>query len=113
MEMQTIVTILVIIGLIIGVLFMAYFYFRDRSLQKIRKDVYELFLRAEHKYLNTGEGKQKMEYVIQRARSLLPPLAQFFITEDLLRKVVQSWFDAVKDLLDDGKYNQSTKKSAE
>ena len=28
-----------------------------------------------------------------------------FITQDLLKKVVQLWFDLVKDLLDDGKMN--------
>ena len=113
MEIQAIVTILVIIGLVIGLAITAYLYFKNKTLDEIRVDVYGLFLEAEHKFLYTGAGKQKMEYVIQRARSLLPPVAQFFITEDLLRKVVQVWFEAVKDLLDDGKYNASTKHSAE
>ena len=111
MGIQTIVTIFVIIALIIGLAFVTYFYIRNKSLDNIRKDVYCLFLKAEHTFLYTGSGKQKMEYVIQRARSMLPPIARFFITEDLLRKVVQLWFEAVKDLLDDGKYNQSPKKS--
>lgn len=48
-----------------------------------------------------------MSYVIQQARLLLPNWAQFFITEALLEKMVQMWFDAVKDLLDAGKINRS------
>ena len=107
MDITTIITFLVIAALIIGLGFTAYLYIRDKTLADIRTDVYQEFLKAEHTYLHTGAGLQKMEYVIQRARSLLPNWAQFFITEELLRKVVQLWFEAVKDLLDDGKVNRS------
>jgi len=108
MEIQALVTILVIIGLLIGLAFMVYLYIRNKTMDQIRADVYKLFLSAEHMFLS-GQGKQKMDYVIQMARSLLPTWARFFITEDLLRKIVQLWFDSVKDLLDDGKYNSSVK----
>ena len=107
MEFTTIIAIIAIVALIIGLGFVAYLYIRDKTLADIRADVYQEFLKAEHKYLHTGAGMQKMEYVIQRARSMLPGWAQFFITEELLRKVVQLWFEAVKDLLDDGKVNKS------
>lgn len=88
--------------------FIVYLYIRNKTLEDIRVDVYQLFLKAEKLYLS-GEGKQKMEFVIQRARSMLPVWAKFFITEELLERIIQLWFDAVKDLLDDGKYNQSAK----
>lgn len=84
-----------------------YTYFRNKALEDVRKDVYQLFLYAEKRFTESGHGKQKMDMVIRMTRDLLPAWAKFFITEDLLRRVVQKWFDAVKDLLDDGKYNRS------
>ena len=107
MEFTLIVKLFIVALLLIGIGFTVYLYIRDHTLEEIRADVYQLFLEAEHTYLETATGKQKMEYVIQRARSMLPGWAQFFVTEEVLRKVVQLWFDAVKDLLDDGKVNKS------
>jgi hypothetical protein len=61
------------------------------------------------RYYGAGEGAKKMETVVAFARSMLPNWAAMFITDAVLRKIIQCWFDAVKDLLDDGKYNGSTK----
>jgi len=108
MNITSIISIIILLVLLIGLGVLVYFYIRERTLDEIRGDVYRLFLEAEHTYTETVAGKQKMSYTIQRARSLLPNWAQFFITEALLEKVVQIWFEAVKDLLDDGKYNKST-----
>lgn len=108
MNITAIVTLIILTAFLIGTSVLVYLYIRERTLEEIRADVYQLFLEAEHTYQYTEAGKQKMSYVIQRARSLLPNWAQFFITEALLEKVVQMWFEAVKDLLDDGKYNKST-----
>ena len=107
MNIQTIVIIAVIAIALIGAAVHIYLYLRDKSLEEIRADVYQAFLEAEHTYLETGSGQQKMKFVIHKARDLLPNWAQVFISEDLLYRVVQMWFDAVKDLLDDGKYNRS------
>ena len=49
-----------------------------------------------------------MKWVLSQARLLLPAWAQVFITDAFLEKVVQGWFNAIKDLLDDGKLNKST-----
>lgn len=108
MNTTTIVTIAVIAVLVIMLAVHIYLYVRNSTLEDIRADVYQLFLEAEHKFLHTGSGKAKMLYVIQHTRELLPPWAKIFITDEMLLKVVQLWFDAVKDLLDDGKYNRST-----
>lgn len=74
------------------------------GMEKIRGYVYQLFIEAEHAF-EQGENSQKFEYVIQLARSHLPMPFSLFITETLLRKVVQLWFDLCKDLLDDGRVN--------
>ena len=113
MTINTIITIVLIVIALITICAVIYLYISVMTLDDIRADVYQLFLEAEHTYQHTESGKQKMSYVIQRARSLLPNWAQFFITEALLKKVVQIWFDAVKDLLDDGKLNRSGKESEE
>lgn len=108
MGINTIVIIILALMAIIGAVVCIYIYIRDKSFEEIREDVYKLFLQAEHTYLETGSGKQKMQYVIQRARSLLPNWIQIFVTEELLGSVIEGWFRAVKDLLDDGKMNKST-----
>lgn len=78
------------------------------GLEKIRSKVYELFLLAEHEF-QYGENTEKFEYVINLARAAIPMPYSLFITESLLRKVVQAWFNLVKDLLDDGSLNGTGK----
>ncbi|MGN0384612.1 MAG: hypothetical protein ACI4EX_01885 [Lachnospiraceae bacterium] len=106
---STIVTIFIIAFAVVAIASCTYIYLRNRTLDDIRGDVYQLFIKAEHRYVETGSGKQKMKWVIHKARGLLPEWLQIFITEEFLYKVVQAWFDAVKDLLDDGKINNHLK----
>ena len=112
MDITMIVIFLVIAALVAAIGTVVYLYIRDHTLEEIRADVYQLFLHAEHTFIESKAGKQKMKYVIQQARGLLPLWAQTFITDELLKNVIQAWFDAVKDLLDDGKYNRSTDKTS-
>lgn len=78
-------------------------YCREKTLQEIRTDVYQLFLKAENAFNESGQGEQKMKWVISRARSLLPSWIQLIMTEDVFIKLIQIWFDGIKDLLDDGR----------
>lgn len=82
-------------------------YIRDKTIDEIRVEVYQLFLKAEHAYKESGTGKQKMRYVVSQARKLLPSWLHYFITDEFLESIVEQWFRAVKDLLDDGKMNGS------
>ena len=79
------------------------------GLQQIQLYVYKWFEDAEYSFEH-GENKQKFDYVIQLARSQIPSPYNNFITEKLLRSVVQLWFNLCKDLLDDRKLNNSVKK---
>lgn len=85
-------------------IFLAVKFVQHVGLEKIRKTVYNLFIEAEYEF-QYGENEQKFEYVVQLARSAIPSPFNLFITEKLLRKVIQLWFDLCKDLLDDGKLN--------
>lgn len=104
--------VLVIIAVLIAVsiIYMGYAYLKNRTLDEIRGDVYQLVLRAEHTYRVSSSGKQKMKWVVSQARKLLPGWLQIIISEEMLQKIIQVWFDEVKDLLDDGKMNGSQKR---
>lgn len=101
--------VLVIIGLLIvfSIIVMAFSYLKNRTLDQIRGNVYQLILKAEHTFMESSAGKQKMKWVIQEARKLLPGWLQIILSDVALERVVQAWFDGIKDLLDDGKVNGS------
>jgi len=115
MEGLSTMPILIIIALIILFMLMSigivYSYLKDKKLDDIRGDVYQLFLKAEHMYRVSGSGQQKMKYVISKARLLLPPWLQALISERSLERLLETWFREVKDLLDDGKVNGSQKEN--
>lgn len=99
----TIIFMALVIAFVIFVLVKA---MQTIGMEKIRGYVYNLFVEAEHEF-DYGDNTQKFEYVIQLARSAIPLPFNLFITEALLRKVVQLWFNLCKDLLDDGRLNGS------
>ncbi|CBK80689.1 hypothetical protein CC1_19580 [Coprococcus catus GD/7] len=106
------VLILVIAALAVLTVVIAYQYAKMQGLEGIRENVYQLILRAEHLYTESGQGEQKLKFVVRQARGLLPGWMQLFITEDMMIKLVNEWFRGVKDLLDDGKINGSQTKNA-
>ena len=78
------------------------------GIEKIRETVYRAFLHAEHSFKHS-ESDLKFEYVVNVAKKAIPPPYNLFITETMLRDVIQLWFDLIKDLLDDGKLNGTGK----
>lgn len=106
--MNMALVIITIFFVVLGIIW-AVEYFKSRTLDEIRQDVYKLFLNAEHEFKESHTGKQKMKWVISKARGLLPVWAQMIITEDMFESIVQYWFDGIKDLLDDGKLNNAAK----
>lgn len=103
------VLVIIAVLIVISVIYMGYTYLKNRTLDEIRGDVYQLVLRAEHIYRASSSGKQKMKWVVSQARKLLPGWMQLIISEKMLQKIIQVWFDEIKDLLDDGKMNGSQK----
>lgn len=104
------VLVIIAVMIAISIIYMGYTYLKSRTLDEIRGDVYQLVLRAEHTYKESSSGKQKMKWVVCQARKLLPGWLQIIISEEMLEKIIQVWFDEVKDLLDDGKMNGSQKR---
>ena len=69
---------------------------------KFRKFAYKLFKYAED---NVISGK-KMDYVVNQLYDLLPsPLR--ILPKSFYKKLLQSIFDEIHDMLDDGKRNKS------
>lgn len=101
--------IVIAVIMAITIIAMAVTYLKNKTLEQIRVDVYQLILKAEHMYKESAQGKQKMKWVVSQARSLLPGWVQALVSEDTLMSVIQVWFDGVKDLLDDGKMNNTGK----
>ena len=110
-EIPAPVLILVLAVLVIVTVVMVFQYMKQNGLDGIREDVYQLILKAEHIYNESEQGKQKLKWVVQQARKLLPKWLRWAITEKALTDLVDKWFIGVKDLLDDGKVNGSQKKT--
>ncbi len=87
--------------------FILWQYWKTKTIDDIRIEVYNLFLKAEHLYVNSGSGKQKMKFVVSKARSMLPSWMKLLLTDEFFEHTIQLWFDGIKDLLDDGKINDS------
>ena len=105
------VIVIAIVVLAVITVVMIVKYAELKGVDGIRAEVYQLVLQAEHVFYESGQGKQKLKWVVSQARLLLPRWLQIFITEDELIKIIDLWFVGVKDLLDDGKINGSAKKS--
>lgn len=99
--------VFVVIGVIIAAIILVKIA-QTLGLERIRGYVYQLFIEAEREF-QYGDNEAKFEYVICLAKSAIPVPFNLFITESLLRTVVQAWFDICKDLLDDGKINGISK----
>lgn len=112
MTINTIIGIAAIIALLAGCVVLVCLYIKHRTKEEIRTDVYKLILEAEKAFLY-GQNTQKFEHVVQLARSLLPTPVQAIITAPVLqaifRKLIQEIFDEIKDVMDDGKRNDSVK----
>ena len=68
------------------------------GLDKLREVAYQGFLLAEKEF-NQGDNQEKFEYVVDLVRSAVPIYLKPFITEKLLRNIIQMWFNLCKDLL--------------
>lgn len=102
-ENPTLATAFIILGVAVALFFVVKV-MQTIGMERVRGYVYKLFVEAEHEFKH-GENEEKFDYVVCLARGAVPSPFNLFITERLLRKVIQTWFVLVKDLLDDGKLN--------
>lgn len=104
---MTAIQILLLASIVIAVLALLALYVKTHTMEQMRSDAYQLFLQVEHKYIKSGSGKQKLDEVVNTIYDMLPPYARLIFTREILRKIIDKWFGKIKDLLDDGKANNS------
>lgn len=108
--MTTIDTIL-LIALIIGALAVITYLVVTKQWTQIRQLAYQLMLRAEKVFTGIN-GPEKFAVVLTELYDRIPPWLKLFITRRDLEVMMQRWYDAAKDWLDDGTINGSTTASA-
>lgn len=87
--------IIVIVG---GVLVVLKFVYNVKK-NGLRTTAINLIVEAE-KAFGSKKGQEKMEYVVNAIKSLIPYPFNLLITTDAVRSFCQSIFDEIKDALD-------------
>ncbi len=99
------VTIVFVLGVAI---YIGYLLF-NRRWDKIREKAYKLIRQAEETVIGTKMGQERFDIVLTQLYNLIPAWLKFFIPRSFLEQKLQEWFDLIKDSLDDGEINNSTK----
>ncbi len=94
--------------LVVAVFFYVFYLAWNKRWDELRKFAYTLILQAEKNIAGSKRGQERFNLVLGQLYNLIPGWLKFFISEKSMREKLQSWFDEVKDYLDDGKLNKST-----
>lgn len=86
-----------IISIVIILVCIAFYLFWKIKEKGLRGTAIELIVEAERKFDN---GNEKMEYCIEKLVALIPMPFSLFITEDMVRKLIQEIFNRIKIALD-------------
>lgn len=76
---------------------------------RIRKYAEKLMLFAEDNITGSKKGKQRMAYVLDQVYQLLPGWLKVFVSRERMQEILQSWYNDIKDYLDNGKVDGSSK----
>lgn len=92
-------THLSILILLIGFIFAVGYICLSIKKEGLKATTVKLIVKAEEMFAS-GEGKEKMAYVVETLTKVLPMPFRLFVTTELLTEFVQSVFDMVKEALD-------------
>lgn len=95
MDNQTLCIIILIIACICALCYVLYLIRKNG----LRATAIQLIVYAE-KTLGSGQGKEKMDMVIDKMTELLPLPIRLFVTKEAIKGFVQHVFDEVKEALD-------------
>jgi len=101
---------LVILISFVGVGYIAYLVV-NKKWTRLREDAYKFIRLAEKAITGTKKGQERFDLVLSQLYNLIPPWIGFFLPENLMKQILQKWFNTIKDSLDDGKINNSTASS--
>jgi hypothetical protein len=97
--------------ILIGLGFLGYIVYLivKRRWAKLRSIAYKLIRQAEVTIIGTKKGRDRFDQVITQLYSIIPIWIRIFISRSFLEEKLQEWYNVIKDSLDDGKINNSTK----
>lgn len=95
-----------IIMVILGIALFAIFQW-----QQFKVEAYKLMLQAKRlaKDAVLKSGDEQVEWILKRAYQFLPRSFMIFISEERLRIILKYLYSKLKDYIDDGELNSSTK----
>lgn len=96
MDIQTILSIVIVVAFVL--VFLIYIFWQIKK-KGLRTFAVSCIVRAEDMY-KKGDNQKKLDYVIDKIIAILPIPLNIFITRDLVQDFVQSVFDSVKKALD-------------
>ncbi len=76
---------------------------------KIRELAYKMIRQAENVIVGTKRGQERFNLVLDQLYNIMPAWLKLFISKSYMEQKLQEWFNLIKDSLDDGKINNSTK----
>ena len=91
-------TLCIIILIIACVCVLGYLFYLIKK-NGLRATAIQLIVYAE-KTLGSGQGKEKMDMVIDKITELLPLPIRLFVTKEAIQLFVQHIFDEIKEALD-------------
>jgi uncharacterized protein (DUF608 family) len=92
-------THLSIVILLIGFIFAIGYICISIKKEGLKATTVKFIVKAEEMF-GSGEGQQKMKWVVDMLTPLIPMPFKLFVTTELLTEFVQSVFDLVKEALD-------------
>lgn len=90
--------ICIIFLIIYALALLIYFIYKIKK-DGLRTTVINLILQAE-KHFGSGNGKEKMQFVIGNVINILPAPIKIFITTENVEKFIQTIFDEIKEVLE-------------
>ena len=96
MDIQTIISVMTIALMVI-----AFFIYIAWQIKKngLKEFATQMIVKAEDMY-KKGQNDEKFNYVVEKVIAMIPMPLQLFITEDMVKNIIQKVFDSVKTALD-------------
>ena len=100
------------LAIVVAVLLLTYIVYLviNKKWKRLRMIANRLMLQAEQTIIGTKKGKERFEQVLTQVYLLIPVWIRIFVSRNQFEKILQKWFELIKDSLDDGKINNSVEK---
>ena len=101
------------LALVVSALVLAYIIYLviNKKWKRLRMIANRLMLQAEQTIIGTKKGQERFEQVLTQVYLLIPVWIRIFVSRSQFEKILQKWFELIKDSLDDGKINNSVEKA--